>query len=109
MKRCISRDSVNRFSPVFHNIHFPFTHLVRLRAGQAARQRSAVGGQSGCKRRATVCQNGLQVTVQVLRTMTQKKAPFIEMSIIKVIFNIPLKREVMNNTRTFCLQTENKS
>lgn len=43
------------------------THLVRLRAGQTARQRSTVGGQSGGERRTAVCQDGLQVTGQLLR------------------------------------------
>lgn len=45
-------------------------HLIRLGAGQAARQWSTVGGKSGGERGAAVCQNGLKVTGQLLRIVT---------------------------------------
>lgn len=50
------------------------THLIRLGAGQTARQRPTVGGQSGGERRAAVCQNGLQVTGQLLRDNDPKSS-----------------------------------
>ena len=43
------------------------SHLVRLLAGQTARQRAAVCGQRGGEGGAAVRQDGLQVTGQVLR------------------------------------------
>lgn len=51
-------------------LFFLCAHLVRLGAGQTARQWSTVGGKSGGERWAAVCQNGLKVTGQLLRVAT---------------------------------------
>lgn len=45
------------------------THLVGPGAGQTARQRAAVGRQSGGERRAAVRQNGFKVTEHLLKGM----------------------------------------
>lgn len=46
------------------------TDLVRLGAGQTAGQGPTVAGQSGGERWSAVCQDGLQVTGQLLRRTT---------------------------------------
>lgn len=43
------------------------SHLICLRAGQTACQRSTAAGQSGGEGRTAVRQDGLQVTGQLLR------------------------------------------
>lgn len=48
------------------------THLIRLWAGQTARQRTTVAGQSGGEWWAAVCQDRFKVTERLLRRVTQR-------------------------------------
>lgn len=52
------------------------THLVRLWAGQTARQRPTVGGQGGGEGGAAVCQDGFQVAAHLLRKIIQRGTQF---------------------------------